>query len=204
MNLKKRLLKKSRLYVIIDSKAAVNKIKHSGADIIQLRCKDSRKEDTLRAALSLHKSLLKSKTLFIINDFLDIAKIACCDGIHLGQDDASIETARRILGPDKIIGQSCHSLKQAQKAQCLGADYISVGPVFPTPTKPEYKAVGLSLLEEIRGKIKIPFFAIGGINEENLSRVMSAGAKRIAVYRAIAKAGNIKLAAQRFLVTLHR
>lgn len=199
MKLKKGLLKESRLYVIVDKKISehksifniVNQIKYLGVDIIQLRDKESEKEDILREALGLHKLLFNTKTLFIINDYLDIAKIVDCDGIHIGQDDTSVEIARRALGRDKIIGVSCHSLKLAKKAQDCQADYISIGPIFSTLTKPEYKAVGLDLIKEVKDKIKIPFFVIGDINENNINEVLATGAKRIAVCRAILKAKDI-------------
>lgn len=199
---KRRLLKESRLYVIIDKQIAANRpilniarqIKHSGAGIIQLRDKISKKENILREGFILRKLLLNSKTLFLINDYLDIAKIVECDGVHLGQDDLSIELARKILGKEKIIGVSCHSLKQAVQAQKSGADYISIGPVFPTPLKPEYKPVGLQLIKRIKAKIKIPFFAIGHINEPNIDRVVSSGAKRVAICRAALEAKNIPAA----------
>jgi len=115
----------------------VNKIKEAGVDIIQFRSKKSKKESILKDALGLRKLLLNSQALFIINDYLDIAKMVDCDGIHLGQDDTSIEIARQVLGKDKIIGISCHNLRQAKNAQNRGADYISIGPVFSTSTKHE-------------------------------------------------------------------
>jgi thiamine-phosphate pyrophosphorylase len=92
--------------------------------------------------------------------------------------------ARKLLGKNKIIGCSTHSLEQALQAQAEGADYIGVGPIFSTPTKPDYKAVGLDLIRQINGKVKIPFVAIGGIDTTNISAVLSAGAKIIAVVRA--------------------
>ena len=199
MNLKKKLLKNSRLYVVIDKKVCgkrsilniVTEIKDKGCDILQFRDKESKKGFILREAGALRKRLLNSKTLFIVNDYLDIAKIVESDGIHLGQADSSIEIARKILGKNKIIGVSCHNLKQAIRAQDRGADYISIGPVFATPTKPEYKAIGLDLTKGIRKKIKIPFFVIGGINENNLSELLSYGIKRVAVCRALCRAKDI-------------
>lgn len=193
MKSKKKLLKESPVYVIVDKEVIshksifdiVNKIKYLGPIIIQLRDKISKKEEILKDALLLHKLLLNTKTIFIINDYLDVAKIVNSDGIHLGQADTSIEIARHILGKDKLIGVSCHNLKQAQKAQIRQADYISIGPIFSTPTKPDYKPVGLDLIKKIKAKIRIPFFAIGGINEKNIDEVLAYGAKRVAVCSAI-------------------
>jgi len=159
-------------------------------DIFQYRDKVSNKETVLRNARRLKKSC-GGNTLFIVNDFLDVAKIIDCDGVHFGQGDLSLKLARSFLGPDKIVGISCHSLKQAINAQNCGADYIGVGPIFLTSTKPGNKPVGLGLIEAVAKKIKIPFFAIGGINKNNLNSVLSAGAKRVAISSAICKAKNI-------------
>jgi len=202
MILKRKLLKKSRLYVILDKQIAANRlipkiakqIRNSGADIIQLRDKVSKKEDILRECFILRKLLLNSNALFIVNDYLDIAKIVDSDGIHIGQEDLSIELARKILGKDKIIGISCHSLKQAREAKIRGADYISIGPIFPTPVKPKYKPLGTSLIKKIKKEIKIPFFAIGHINQSNIDSVIASGAGRVAICRAVIEANNIPAA----------
>ena len=135
---------------------------------------------------------------------MDIAKIVNSDGLHLGQDDLSVGIARRILGKDKIIGLSCHSLKQAQKAVSLGIDYISIGPVFATTTKPEYKPVGLILIKKAKDKIRIPFFAIGSINESNIEKSRASGAKRFAVCRAVCKAKDPALVTQRLSEAIRR
>ncbi len=211
MKLKKKLLKESRLYIIIDKKVSEKKrilkiarrIKGSGADIIQFRDKGPDRGITAQDALLLHKLLSNTNTIFIINDYLDIAKILGSDGIHLGQRDASIARARSILGKDKIVGVSCHNLRQAFAAQKAGADYISIGPVFPTSIKPKYKPIGLNLIKKLKAKIKIPFFVIGGINASNINRVLSCGAKRIAVCRAVLKAKNIPSRVKYFHQLLH-
>lgn len=192
MHWKKELLKKSRLYVIADKKVfgtrfpldIAAKTKGIHPLIIQLRDKESKKEAVLEAAWVWRKLCARQKNLFILNDYIDIARIVDSDGIHLGQDDLPLPIARRLLDKDKIIGVSCHNLNQAIKAQREGADYLSIGPIFSTPTKPEYKAVGLDLIKEVKKKIRIPFFAIGGINQKNLAKVLASGAERIAVCRA--------------------
>lgn len=207
------MLKKSRLYAVLDKTVLKNsglifnkaeEIKNSGVDIIQYRDKESKKETVLENARNLKKILASAKAMFIINDYLDIAKLVDSDGIHLGQKDASVKTARRILGNDKIIGVSCHSLNQAVKAQNNGADYISIGPIFSTPTKPGYKAVGPDLIRAAGKKIKIPFFVIGGINENNIGEVSSIGAKRAAVCRAICRAKKARLAVKKLRAILER
>ena len=211
MNLKKRLLKESRLYVIVDKKVSgsrpifniVSEIKDLGTDIIQLRDTGSKKESILKDAYKLRKLLTNTQALFIINDYIDIAKIADSDGIHLGQNDLPLDTARQLLGKDKIIGVSCHNLNQAIQAQKNGADYISIGPIFPTPTKPEYKAVGLGLIKKVKEVIHIPFFVIGGINENNINDILSLGVKRTAVCRAICRAKDIPSTIKKLSKILH-
>lgn len=206
MNLKKRLLRESRLYVIVDKKVSgvrpifdiVSKIKDSGADIIQLRDKESKKESILKEAYKLRKLLTNSQALFIINDYIDVAKLVDSDGIHLGQNDLPLDIARQLLGKDKIIGVSCHNLNQAIEAQKNRADYISIGPIFSTPTKPEYKAVSLDLIRKVKKAIHIPFFVIGGINENNVNDILSLGVKRVAICRAICRAKNIRSAIKKF------
>jgi len=114
------------------------------------------------------------------------------DGIHLGQEDMSIESARKILGKNKIIGVSCHCLEEAKLAQRRGADYISFGPVFKTPLKKKRRAIGLRELGEIKKKIKIPFFIIGGIGIEEMKGMRPLKIKRIAVCRAVCQSKNLK------------
>lgn len=157
--------------------------------LIQLRDKTYDTAGFYKNALLIRR-LVKNKALYIINDRLDIALATHADGVHLGQDDLPIKAARAILGPRKIIGKSCHSLKQAARAEREGVDYISIGPIFKTPTKPDYRPVGLKVLKETCQRIKIPIVAIGGINMDNIKLVRNAGARLIAAVRAICKARN--------------
>ncbi len=166
-----------------------------GADIIQLRDKEASARELIKTGLAIRGFTLKKKVLFIVNDRPDIAFAVDADGVHLGQGDLPIETARALLGRKKIIGISTHSLRQAAEAQKRGADYIGVGPVFPTPTKPDYDAVGLDLIKSVKARIKIPFVAIGGIDRFNIDKVVSAGAIRVAVVRAVCGAADIRRAA---------
>lgn len=206
MKSKKKLLKKSRLYAIIDKEIsgqkALNKIadqlKESEADIIQLRDKTGERQALIKTACRLERLFRDSGKIFIVNDYLDIAKIAGCDGVHLGQGDTSVGIARKILGKEKIIGVSCHSLRQALDAQKDGADYVSIGPIFPTPLKAGCKTVGTSLIRTINKRIKIPYFAIGGIDLNNLSDTINSGTKRLAVCRALIRSRNIKERVKRF------
>ena len=228
MKLRRNLLKRSQLYplrspaarvatsngvyLILDrpgfNRVSLKKISNlvSGKEIglIQLRDKSSAKADILKFAIKLSRRLKKSKTLFIINDHLDIAKLVKADGLHLGQMDLPISAAREILGKDKIIGVSCHNLSQALKAQKDGADYIGIGPVYKTSTKPGCNAIGEKVLKQLRGRINIPYFAIGNICKSNISRIVSAGATRVAVCRAILNSKNSKQAAKELLMALPR
>ncbi|MDD5561290.1 MAG: thiamine phosphate synthase [Candidatus Omnitrophica bacterium] len=189
MRSRKTLLEKSLLYLILD-KGDLPGLPFDGVGVIQLRDKVSDKSQVLNSAFKLAKRLRKTKTLFIINDYIDIAILSGSDGVHLGQHDLPLKYARRLLGKDKIIGISCHNLEQAMKAQQEGADYIGIGPIYPTATKPEYRAIGLEMLRQLKGRIKIPYFAIGSINEVNIKEIIDAGARRVAICRAILKSGD--------------
>lgn len=207
MNWKKKRLKNCRLYVVLnkpffkDSSAlvrAARKICASGGQIIQLRDKESDKKTILETALRLRKQLNRNRCLFIVNDHVDIALLSNADGVHLGQSDLPLFAARKLLGRDKIIGVSCLNLRQALLAQEEGADYLGVGPVFATATKTDCRPRGLGLLRRVSRKIKIPVFAIGGINETNISEVLSVGPGGVAISSAICCAGDLTLATRRF------
>jgi len=150
-----------------------------GADIIQLRDKTSSKQDIRENAHKLRQLTKRYGVPLIINDHIDIALEVDADGVHLGQDDLSLAEARQLLGPDRIIGISTHSIEQGLAAQAGGADYIGVGPVYPTGTKPGRAAVTTSYVQEAAAQIRIPFVAIGGITLGNVDTVIAAGAKRI-------------------------
>lgn len=210
--MRKSLLKKSLLYLILDrprfSRFSFKKIKSlvSGNEIglIQLRDKFSAKTEVLKFASKLAKYLALTKTLLIINDYLDVAAGTLADGVHLGQQDSSLKQARKILGKDKLIGISCHNFAQALQAQKEGADYIGIGPIFETATKPGYPGIGLKAAAKLKAKIKIPCFAIGNISQGNLEQVMDAGIKRIAVCRAILGNNDPKCAAKRLYQKLKK
>lgn len=165
----------------------------AGVKIIQLRDKTEDVQGFYRNA-QIIREITKGKALFIINDRSDIAKLVNADGLHIGTDDLPVEAVRKLLGPGPIIGKSCHSLKQAILAQKEGADYISIGPIFTTPTKPNYPAVGLALLKKVLSRVSLPVTAIGGIDKNNIGLVREAGVKNIAVVRAICEARNIEKA----------
>lgn len=157
-----------------------------GARIVQLRAKDVAPRELLSAARAIREASKRSGALFIVNDRVDIALIAGADGVHLGQDDLPVEEARRLLGPGRIIGLSTHGVKEALEAETLGADYISLGPIFPTRTKKDAQAPrGLPLLPEVRSAVRLPIVAIGGITRENMMDVFNAGADSAAIISGI-------------------
>ena len=185
-------LHRTRLYVLISSKIATKTVKETvrlvingGADAIQLREKTISDSDFISLAGEVREITTRSGTLLIINDRVHIAREINADGVHLGQQDMSILEARDIIGNEKIIGVSTHSIIQAKQAQKDGADYIAIGPIYPTRTKDYEPPIGIEVIQEISGIVNIPFIAIGAITLENLDEVLKAGASRVAVCSAI-------------------
>ncbi|WP_309119703.1 thiamine phosphate synthase [Paenibacillus sp.] len=156
-----------------------------GADIVQLRDKTSTGAALLAKAKALRALTRRWGALFIVNDDLEVALEAEADGVHLGQDDLAIGEARRLAGSRLLIGISTHNLAQALEAERAGADYIGVGPVYPTPTKPGRAPVTTSYVAEAAARIRIPFFAIGGISPETADDVLAAGARRLCAVSAV-------------------
>jgi len=167
-----------------------------GADVIQLRDKSSSDASVVGTATRIRKAIA-SKAIFILNDRIEAAKAAGADGVHVGQDDASVEHARHSGPPGWIVGKSTHSVEQAMAAIAEGADYIGFGPIFATPTKPAYEAVGLEDLRQVSKEATVPFFAIGGIDAANMHEVLSQGARRIAVVRAATRDRDIVLSVRK-------
>lgn len=161
----------------------------AGARVVQLREKDKRKAHELGKRL---RAITREKgVLLIVNDWVDVAGSIDADGVHLGQEDMPISEARRLLGGDKLIGKSTHSLEEALEAEKEGADYVGIGPIYASKTK-DYEPIGLEVIRELREKLSIPFVAIGGINQENIHEVLEAGARNIAMVSALGEAGDIK------------
>ena len=168
-----------------------------GASIIQLRDKEASPRELLPEAEALAELCRLYGATFIINDRLDLALASGADGVHVGQDDLPAKAARRLL-QGKLLGVSTHSLEQAVKAEEDGADYIGVGPIFPTATKETgYRSLGLEGLSRIREKVSVPILAIGGIDFENAPSVIAAGADGVAVISAVVGAKDIAQAAHR-------
>tara|TARA_Y100000310_G_C20629744_1_gene787972 strand:+ start:171 stop:1187 length:1017 start_codon:yes stop_codon:yes gene_type:complete len=185
------------LYVISDSVEVLKKAVNQGASIVQLRDKSGNKESIKQRALEMINFKFETRNrfnrdfIFIINDYPNLAKEIGADGVHLGQEDMGINEARRILGENFIIGKSTHSIQQGLAAQQEGVNYISVGPVYSTPTKEGKPSVGVNYVQEAARNIKIPFVAIGGINLETVDVVLSFGANTVAVVRAHYQASEI-------------
>ncbi|WP_096201249.1 thiamine phosphate synthase [Bacillus sp. FJAT-45350] len=170
-----------------------------GVDIIQLRDKYSSKRDVLKKAQVLRELTKKYGVTFIVNDHIDVALAVDADGIHLGQDDIPLAEARRIMG-NKIIGISTHAIEEALEAEKGGADYIGVGPVFPTKSKVDVvDPVTTEYVKQVAKEIKIPFVAIGGIKLHNVDQVLAAGASRICAVSEIVGAEDIKSTCESFL-----
>ncbi len=208
MNELQSRLSKARLYFISGLSPGLPALEaalEGGVQILQLRDYNLADAELLEAAKTLRALTLKTKTLFIVNNRPDIAVLSEADGAHVGQGDMPVAQARKILGPDKILGVSTHALDQAKRALAEGADYIGVGPVYATPTKAGREPVGLDYVRQVASlKSAVPFFAIGGIDAQNLTPVLEAGGRRIAVVRALGEAKRPEAAAQTLLQTLEK
>lgn len=183
-------LSEARLYLICG--AVADELLHAalngGVDIVQLRLKGASDGEILEAARRFQSACAAHGALFILNDRPDLVEEAGADGVHVGQDDAPPAKARALVGAQRLVGLSTHTPQQVERA--AGADYIGVGPVYATPTKPGRPAVGLELVRRASRQARVPFFAIGGINTRNVAAVRGAGAERIAVVRALTESGD--------------
>ena len=162
----------------------------AGADVLQLRDKRLDGRQLLERARLLREVTAGTPTLLIVNDRPDVACLARADGVHLGQEDLSVKDARTIVGPESLIGVSTHSIPQARQAVLDGANYLGVGPTFPSGTKPFAEFPGLDLSRAVAAEIRLPAFAIGGIGPGNLAEVLLTGIGRVAVGGAISTAAD--------------
>ncbi len=174
-----------------DAAHVVEQMIEGGVDLIQLRGKNKSMGELVDLAAELHELAAKFSTPVIVNDYAEIARAAPVEGVHIGQDDDSIEVARQKAGREILIGKSTHSLEQARAAQAEGADYIGFGPIFATPTKPDYAPIGLENIKRVHEEVNVPIFCIGGINIDTLQSVLDAGAKRVVMVSALLKAHNV-------------
>jgi thiamine-phosphate pyrophosphorylase len=192
------------VYLVCDARpdAFLHAALSGGVDIVQLRIKDLPDPELLRVARRFASACDAHGALFILNDRPDLVAEAGADGVHVGQDDMPVSSARELVGPDRLIGLSTHTPEQVDATDAV--DYIGVGPVHATPTKPGRPAVGPDLVRYAAQHARVPFFAIGGIEPRNAGAVAAAGATRIAVVRALTEADDPELVARRLRAVLAR
>jgi thiamine-phosphate pyrophosphorylase len=190
--LRRERLRTARLYFVCEAlprdeepEALLHAALTGGVDIVQLREKELGRDEIERSARTFRRLCNSHSALFIVNDDPFLAQSCDADGVHLGQDDMAVEEAREILGPEMIIGLSTHSKEQLAASAGRGVDYVSVGPIWETPTKEGRPGVGLGLVEHAADAAPHPFFAIGGVEPSNAAEVVDAGARRLGVVRAI-------------------
>lgn len=202
-----RLLESS-LYLVIgptegrDLFETVDAAIRGGVDIVQLRAKDAPDEWLIEAGAYLARRCHEHAVLFILNDRPDLVEAIGADGVHVGQDDVSVAEARRLAGPSALVGVSTHDPDQLAKAAADGADYAGVGPVHATPTKPGRPATGYRYVWHAAQEAQLPWFAIGGIDEDTIERTVASGAERVAVVRAISEAEDPAAATRRLRTAL--
>jgi thiamine-phosphate pyrophosphorylase len=200
---RRQLLQQCRLYLVTSPipglETVVEAALEAGVRLVQYRAKEGSTGPDgqpitdavrLQQARALRQLCARHGALFVVNDRLDIALAVDADGVHLGQGDLPPAIARQLLGPDRLIGRSTHALGQLQQAVADGCDYVGVGPVNATPTKPGREPVGLDYVRQAVAESPIPFFAIGGIEASNLAELQATGAHRVAVVRAITEAAD--------------
>ena len=199
----------ARLYVITPdrepdalvelARAAVR----GGADILQLRHKTLPRGELLRLAERLREVTLHAGALLIVNDHVDVAIAAGADGVHLGPDDLTLASARKVGGPSLMVGASAWTPAGAQAAVAAGADYIGCGPAFPTSVKKEKEVIGPGGVHAVASAVGVPVFAIGGIDETNLAQLTALGLRRICVIGAVANAVDPEAMARRLRTMLN-
>jgi thiamine-phosphate pyrophosphorylase len=195
------------LYVILDRAAAggrdlvdiLDATIAGGCRMVQLREKKWPSGRLLPVAERLRARCRASGVTFIVNDRVDLALALAADGVHLGQDDLPPRLARPLLRTGMLLGLSTHSVEQARAAQAAGADYVAVGAMFPTATKPDFELVGPDLVRKLRDEIRAPLVGIGGITPENVGDVIRAGAAGVSVISAVCAAADPERATRRFL-----
>ena len=195
-------LARCRLYAIIDlgyvapddAEEATAQLLRGGADLIQLRGKRQTIARLTDLAEQLHGLTSHAGVPLIINDHPEIARDLRAEGVHLGQDDVSILLAREIVGRECWIGKSTHSVEQAIAAEAEGADYIGFGPLFATPTKPDYQPIGMEDIRRVHELVRIPIFCIGGIKLANLPHVLAAGAQRVVIVSGLLQSADVAAA----------
>ena len=197
----------ARLYLVIEAApgaAFVERALAGGVDVVQLRDKQADDDTVVRAGEEMREACRAHGALLIVNDRPDLALACGADGVHVGQDDVPLAEVRGLVGPDALVGISTHTPEQVDAAEGSPADYLGVGPVFATATKPGVDPVGLDLVRHAAASARKPWFAIGGIDTERALEVRAAGARRIAVVRAVRDARDPEEAARGLVEALDR
>lgn len=202
-------LAKARLYVLIDARPSAEEFERlvrglvtAGVHVLQLREKRLDDRRLLERARVLRRLTRGTDTLLVMNDRPDLAALARADGVHVGQEELSVKDARAIVGPDALIGVSTHSVEQARQAVLDGANYIGVGPTFPSATKQFAEFPGVECLRAVAAEIRLPAFAIGGITVDNVNQVLATGTGRIAVSSGVLSVSDPERAVAEFLAAL--
>jgi thiamine-phosphate pyrophosphorylase len=194
-------LGRARLYLVVearphghDPEPLLAAALRGGVDVVQLREKELADEELLAAARPFRRLCAEHDALFVLNDRPDLVQACGADGVHVGQEDTPVAEARRLVGSELLVGLSTHAPEHFDRVE--GADYLGVGPVFETPTKPDSRPVGLELVRIAARRVAQPFFAIGGVELDTVARVLAAGGERVAVVRAIRDADDPEAAAR--------
>jgi thiamine-phosphate pyrophosphorylase len=192
VNDRRERLARSHLYLVCDavSDALLEACLRGGVDIVQLRAKVLGDDALIAEGRRFASVCRRHRALFILNDRPELVATVDADGVHVGQDDAPVASARQLVGPQRLVGLSTHSPEQIEAAATLAVDYIGVGPVHATPTKPGRPPVGASLVSYAAAYATVPFFAIGGIDAGNIDEVIAARGGRVAVVRALTQAAD--------------
>jgi thiamine-phosphate pyrophosphorylase len=182
--------------------AMAEQLLKGGIKILQLRAKKSSEAEIIAMAQQILLVVRAAGGIFLINDHPHLVPIIGADGAHIGQDDMTVAEARRLAGEKAIIGLSTHSLEQVERALSQQPDYIGFGPLFATPTKPDYKPIGLDDIPKAQAMVPFPIFCIGGITAKTLPQVVAAGAERVVVVSDLLKAEEPTAKAREFLEIL--
>ena len=174
-----------------DAPGILEKLIAGGIDMVQLRGKNYSIDELSLFAEELLQFTAPAEIPLIANDHAQIAQRVDVQGVHVGQDDESIKAVRAQVERPIIVGKSTHSVKQAMAAEREGADYIGLGPIFPTPTKPDYPPIGPSQIHEVRKRVSVPIFCIGGIKLENLKQLLAAGARSVVIVSGSLQANDV-------------
>ncbi len=208
---KASLLEIIDFYLVTDSglsrKGTLSDVENAvaaGCRIVQYREKDRSTRDMVLEALEI-KALCGNEAIFLVNDRVDVALAVDADGVHIGQDDMPIDVARRLLGPDRIIGLTVHNMEEALEAERKGADYVGLSPIFDTSTKKDAgHGIGPQSIRDVKAAINIPVVAIGGINRQNSESVIMGGADSLVAISAVVCSDDVRKETTEFIELIRR